>query len=214
MDYFLTAFLKRQYEYSRIGLRHSDLPKTLESLEPKQAFDLLQSLWKNRPQYCAFPNGPFAEFYLGWHPRFSFHPEGILIRIQPSGVAPTREALLEPVNDFWDHYLSPAKRSANPIHALFQETCAHPFFNTAQYLSQRGDYKNWDQLFARGLSLVQEGSWQADELSNYAKGCLASGRRADALRSYEVCAGLFEAASEPKKANAILEKIQHLNLSR
>jgi hypothetical protein len=229
-DYFSILYLKE------IEKKRSDITLFLASLLGKNEEQTLTPLQRKKlnlplpldffntgaPEripvlYCAFTNGPVALAYLQHNNKFYFAPSGILIRAFPQ--EPFAGENLKLLDELWAKFLVPSKRSLNPINALFLEICAHPYFNTANYLKLRGDLTHWDCLYDEALSLIQEKSWLADEWSRRAEGDLLLGNKINALVDYENSAAEY---LEIEKTNLAKENLQraltldpdNLNLKR
>ncbi len=202
-----TSMLNRDFQPNLIKHQYPDLNwnGSVGDLIPK----LIQT---HAPIYCAFSNGPLETLTLEFQSPFSFRPSGIAIQAFPHTQA-GGSGYSGPLDEFWDQYLEPGKRSSNPINGLFLELCAHPYLNTAHYLRMRGDLSKWDRLYDRALSLIQENQWQADEWSIRADGDSMLGNKPKAIGSYLTAAGIYLRIGQQDKARNNFRKAALLDPS-
>lgn len=201
---FWTSMLDRRYESRLIELRYPELDWD-DSLK-----NSILKLIRNRiPVYCAFSNGPLESLVLDLQIPFYFQPSGLTIHVFPDSKMDD-PGTMNSLDEFWLRYLKATKRSSNPINGLFQELCAHPYIDTARYLKMRGDLTNWDQLYDRALSLIQENQWQADEWSARADGDDLLGNKSKAIGSYLTAAVIYLRMGQKDKALNNFRKASHL----
>jgi tetratricopeptide (TPR) repeat protein len=93
------------------------------------------------------------------------------------------------------------------------ELCAHPYINTANYLKLRGDLSQWDVLYDRALSLIQDAQWSAQTWSNRAEGDLLRGDKEKAIGSYLNAASIYISVRDTKNGRANAQKAATLDPS-
>jgi len=191
---FWTSMLDRGFESQLVKHQYPDLHwnSSLRNLIP----ELIQN---HIPIYCAFSNGPFESLVLDLQMPFYFQPTGMTIHAFPDSKTDNLRTTSS-LNEFWQRYLKPTKRSPNPINGILQELCAHPYINMANYLKLSGDLSNWDQLYDRALTLIQENQWLGDEWSARGDGDSLLGNRSKAIGSYLTAAGIYLRIGQKDKA--------------
>ena len=201
----LESMLARDYEPRLLAEQFKDLGGDLT----EKGF-LLGLLKGTRPIYCAFSNGSVETSYSRQHIPFYFRPAGLAINAFPGRSPNPAPPLSGPLNEFWERYLRPAKRSPNPINGLFLELCAHPYINWADYLKLTGDLTQWEILYGRAISLIQENPWLAQTWDKRAEGELLLGNKGAAVESYITAARNYGRMGDRTKAYGEVQKARAL----
>ena len=201
------------------SLGRSYLPELLEHRYPGLDWKPFGSVFFPVPNpvhpsfYCAFPNGELQGLCSRLGIPFYFRPSGVSIQAFPHNPQPPFMESLAQLDDFWERYLKPGKRSTNPINGLFLELCAHPYINAADYLKLRDDLTQWDKLYDEGLSLIGEDPWLAEAWSQRAAGDLLLGEKPKALESYLLSAEIDLGLGLKEPAKTALQKVLELDPS-
>jgi len=204
-DYFSILYLQ-EVEHKRPDISL----KLTFSLAKKGWTDLINSFSSRRspwgPIYCAFPNGDFITGYLKNAKTTSFKPTGTITEFMPSKDSNNKGQVLQPLKELWEEYLEPERRSSNPINGLLLELCAHPYLNTANYLKLKGDLSNWNDLYDKGLSLIQENPWLAQTWEMRADGDVSLGNNRETAAAYVMSALQYQSVGMEKEARLCLKK--------
>ncbi len=222
---FLTGLFREPYEYVE-AVRSMNLSATSQA--PASPFDSISKTinYSSRPVFFTFSNGSFVDLFLSHLPGYRFRLSGILLHwvTKPEKNSDVN-SLLES-NDFWNKSLKALKSDRDPSDYLLLDTCAHPFLNIANYLKTEGNLSNWDLLYDRALSLMEEKSWIAEtwdrraegdkflgntnkvllDLENSAKKYLEDGAPDKSLRELQMALVISPNDNQAKRMIALLDK--------
>ncbi len=213
---FVASFLKKDYEYELIAkqypslMNHVSVHQTSEIFDAPSFFRAIKGL-RNKPIYCAFPNGDFSNIYLKYHHSIYFKPSGILIKILREGEIAPHDNSIQLLDYFYEHFLEPEAKNPNPVNGLFCEICAHPFLNTAGYEKIHGDLSHWDWLYEKALGLIQENPWLAQTWSDRGDGDMLFGNKPEAYKCYQMSGYEYLQIRQYKNAIVPLQKALKLH---